>query len=73
MKYAPTAVDSISEDLHVGGWSYGYCAKIDETGNFMWIADAHKGDRWLKATGSDLPEALRKLREATQAKPLDAA
>jgi hypothetical protein len=65
-KHAPDAIDRLTRRLHSMGWSYGYCAKIDETGTITWLADACKGERWVKANGPTLMQALWKLCHAVQ-------
>ena len=50
--------------LHAAGWRYGYCCAVERHGILTWLADAHRGDVWKKATGRTLEEALRKLVES---------
>jgi hypothetical protein len=61
MSHAPAAVDRLTQHLHSMGWSYGYCAKMDEAGTITWVADAWKEQRWVRASGSTLMHALWKL------------
>ena len=42
----------------MAGWSFGYCAKIENSGTITWIADTLKGERRVKVTGSSLMAAL---------------
>jgi hypothetical protein len=60
MKHVPAAIDGLTQRLHLLGWSHGYCAKRDESGGIIWVADARKRDRWVKAYGSSLTHALWK-------------
>ncbi len=54
-------IDSLTENLHSAGWSYGYCRTVDQHGALKWLADAHKGEHLVRVAARALPEALREL------------
>jgi hypothetical protein len=39
--------ESIADNLHRAGWSYGYVSALNRQGRTIWIADAHGYGKWF--------------------------